>query len=95
MNPFQSYASLEDPEARVIRIVTETLLAHRASRKTRGETSPLNDQDQARLTLLAEFRRGPYQETVEYLIREAFSDPDGVAKDGTPRPIDPPPQDAA
>lgn len=95
MNPFRSYQPEEDPEARVIRIVTETLLAHRASRKARGETTPLNDQDQARLSLLAEFRRGPYKETVEYLIHEAFSDPDGTAKDGRPRPVETPPEDAA
>lgn len=84
----KSFRPPEDPEARVIRIVTETLIVHRASRKERGEQSPLSEQDLARIRLLAEFRRGPYKDTVDYLITEAFSDPDGTAKDGTPKPTE-------
>lgn len=68
-HPFHSIESAED---RVIRITTELLTTHVASRSERGVDAPLNDQDMARLKALAILKNGPYGETVTHLIQVAF-----------------------
>lgn len=80
MNEYRSFESQED---RVIRITTETLMVHCASRAERGHDSPLTEQDMARLRLLAELRTGTYGATVKYLIQQAFN-PDNEIRPETP-----------
>lgn len=82
----QPFERIENSEEKVIRITTELLTVHRASRAERGEDSPLNDQDMARLKALAILRRGPYKETVDYLIQVAFPEWGQKRPEAVPEP---------
>lgn len=71
-SPFQSFRPQESQEDLVIRLTTETLMVHVASRAERPENAPLNEQDRARLRLLGDLAQGPHRETVIHLIKAAF-----------------------